>query len=194
MANMGDTLRFMVIALGVVTLVLRGRMSLLLPLGSLLTGCVALVSWIVSTNPVVTTLMPVLLSPWLSIHVTLVMTAYALLAFALINSGIGVAVKGYGERMRQLNVVLLYPALWLLGMGIFTGAVWANVSWGRYWAWDPKETWALITLMVYAVGVHRSLRFTHEPRRFHIYIILAFLTVLMTYFGVNHLASLHAYS
>lgn len=94
----------------------------------------------------------------------------------------------------RLDRVLLYPALYLLGLGIITGAVWANVSWGRYWAWDPKETWALVTFLVYAVAVHHSVRPLRSPRAFHAYMLFAFLVVLMTYFGVNAMTSLHSYS
>ena len=98
---------------------------------------------------------------------------------------------------RQLvSRLLLYPATFFLGAGIFLGAVWANVSWGRYWAWDPKEVWALITFLVYGVAFHsQSLRIFRKPLFFHIYMILAFLTVLMTYFGVNYvLGGMHSYA
>ena len=92
--------------------------------------------------------------------------------------------------LKELNITLLYPALLLLAAGIFTGAVWAGESWGRYWAWDPKETWALITLMVYCIPLHIAM----SPRRLAIFLLAAFATVVMTYWGVNHLPSLHAYS
>ena len=98
------------------------------------------------------------------------------------------------ERLMWLDRVMLYPALYLLGLGIITGAVWANVSWGRYWAWDPKETWALVTFIIYAVAMHRSIKPLNHPTTFHAYMLFAFLAVLMTYFGVNALSSLHAYS
>jgi ABC-type transport system involved in cytochrome c biogenesis permease subunit len=89
----------------------------------------------------------------------------------------------------------LYPAVFLLGTGIFLGAVWANVSWGNYWSWDPKETWALITFLVYAATFHtESVSKFNKPLFFHIYVCLAFLTVLMTYFGVNNLlGGMHSY-
>ena len=76
------------------------------------------------------------------------------------------------------------------------GATWANVSWGRYWAWDPKEVWALITIIVYAAALHsRSLRFLAAPRAFHWYSAAAFLCVLITYFGVNFfLGGMHSYA
>lgn len=77
---------------------------------------------------------------------------------------------------------------------IFLGAVWANVSWGRYWGWDPKETWALITLMLYAIPLHSSL-INIKGRNYHWFLVLAFLSVIMTYLGVNFLLpGLHSYS
>ena len=90
----------------------------------------------------------------------------------------------------------LYPAVFLLAVGIFLGAVWANVSWGAYWSWDPKETWALITMMVYAVPLHgASLPWVRNPRIYHLYMVMAFVTVLATYFGVNFfLGGMHGYS
>jgi ABC-type transport system involved in cytochrome c biogenesis permease subunit len=89
----------------------------------------------------------------------------------------------------------LTPAVFLLAIGIFIGAIWANVSWGRYWGWDPKETWALATLLVYALPLHRtSFPLFKRDAYFHTYCILAFASVLMTYFGVNHLlGGLHSY-
>ena len=76
------------------------------------------------------------------------------------------------------------------------GAVWANISWGRYWGWDPKEVWALITLIVYALPLH-SRRFDAEanPLALNIYLTAAFVTVMVTYFGVNYLlGGLHSYA
>ena len=106
--------------------------------------------------------------------------------------------SGYfaARMLMLLSRLLLYPAVFFLGAGIFLGAVWANASWGRYWAWDPKEVWALITFMVYGAAFHaRSLRIFRSPLFFHIYMIVAFLTVLMTYFGVNYiLGGMHSYA
>ena len=99
-------------------------------------------------------------------------------------------------RLQRLNRLLLLPALFLLAAGIFIGAVWANQSWGRYWGWDPKETWALITMLVYAFPLHdASLAFFRRPKVFHWYVLCAFLSVLVTYFGVNFfMAGLHSYA
>nr|WP_306306315.1 cytochrome c biogenesis protein CcsA [Segatella albensis] len=82
------------------------------------------------------------------------------------------------------------------GIGIFVGAIWANISWGTYWSWDPKETWALITFMIYAVVLHtHTLPIFRRPKIYHLYMVLAFLCIIMTYFGVNYvLGGLHSYA
>jgi ABC-type transport system involved in cytochrome c biogenesis permease subunit len=100
------------------------------------------------------------------------------------------------EALAVLSRIFLYPALTTMGLGIFIGAIWANISWGNYWSWDPKETWALITFMVYAVVVHtQSLPVFRRPVVYHVYMVLAFLTILMTYFGVNYvLGGMHSYA
>ena len=98
--------------------------------------------------------------------------------------------------LRDVSLTILYPAVFILTIGTFIGAVWANISWGSYWSWDPKETWALITMLVYSAMLHSStLSRFNRPRFFHTYAILAFLTVLITYFGVNLLlGGMHSYS
>jgi ABC-type transport system involved in cytochrome c biogenesis permease subunit len=146
------------------------------------------------------TLMPVLRTQWFVSHVSLVSTAYLLL---LVTWVVSVAALCMGrrkpactERLTRLNRALLFPAVALLTAGIFVGAVWANVSWGRYWGWDPKEVWALITLMIYAVPMHTGvLPAFRRDRVLHIYLTGAFLTVLATYFGVNLLlGGMHSYA
>lgn len=110
--------------------------------------------------------------------------------------GLIIPADGLSERLRDFSLVLLYPAVFLLTSGTFLGAVWANVSWGSYWSWDPKETWALITLLIYAVALHGGcLKAFRNPRFFHAYSIIGFLSVLVTYFGVNLLlGGMHAYA
>lgn len=143
-------------------------------------------------------LLPVLRSPFFSLHISTIVTAYALL-LAIMVVGIIALVKPNDpirlEKMKSLSVEMLYPAVALLAIGIFIGAVWANVSWGNYWSWDPKEVWALITLLIYAAPLHEKLwKSFQKPVFFHCYGILAFLSVLITYFGVNlFLGGVHAY-
>lgn len=143
-------------------------------------------------------LLPVLRSPFFSFHISTIVTAYALL-LGIMVVGIIAIVKPKNqarlERLKALSVSMLYPAVALLAIGIFIGAVWANVSWGNYWSWDPKEVWALITLLVYAAPLHeKHWKSFQKPVFFHVYGILAFLSVLITYFGVNLLlGGVHAY-
>lgn len=136
-------------------------------------------------------LMPVLNSAWLSVHVVAVMMSYTLFALMAVMSAVALLSRSEkaSDRISDVNRLLIYPAEFLLGAGIFIGAVWANQSWGRYWGWDPKEVWALITFMVYAFGLHRMVK------RLNLFCLLAFITVLVTYFGVNFLlGGLHSYA
>lgn len=176
------------------------RISLLTALAMIISAFALLVSHLSFMSPEMTPLMPVLQSPLLSIHVSTIMVAYALFAIlTLVSVAALIAYRRGGAQAEYMTLVcelLLYPAVFLLTTGIFLGAVWANVSWGTYWSWDPKETWALITLMVYAVPMHKGMigRFGN-PRFYHIYIICAFLSVLVTYFGVNYiLGGMHSYA
>jgi len=143
-------------------------------------------------------LLPVLRSPFFSLHISTIVTAYALLLGIMVVGIIALIKpkdKARLERMKSLSTAMLYPAVALLAIGIFIGAIWANVSWGNYWSWDPKEVWALITLFIYAAPLHEKVWKTFlKPVFFHIYCILAFLSVLITYFGVNMLlGGVHAY-
>ena len=144
-------------------------------------------------------LLPVLRSPFFSFHISTIVTAYALLLGILVV-GIIALIKPKDkvrmERLKGLSTAMLYPAVALLAIGIFIGAIWANVSWGNYWSWDPKEVWALITLLIYAAPLHEKLwKSFQKPMFFHIYGIFAFLSVLFTYFGVNLiLGGVHAYN
>ncbi len=142
-------------------------------------------------------LMPVLGSSLLSVHVLIIMAAYCLTAIMFVNSVWGLAVRGEtAAKCCAASLRLLEPAVLLLACGIFVGAIWANMSWGRYWGWDPKETWALITMLVYSVPLHRRfIPLLRSPRAINIYFALAFICVLMTYFGVNFfLGGMHSYA
>lgn len=173
-----------------------------LPFGCLIGGLAMMVAMIFGRDPVNTPLKPVLRSPLLSFHVITIMIAYSLLAFMMLNSIAALILMKKGTEMqrelrelKRLSLLMLFPAVFLLTTGIFIGAVWANVSWGRYWGWDPKEVWALITMLIYALPLHSSAQWLQRDKAYHIYIILAFLAVLMTYFGVNFfLPGLHSYA
>ncbi len=167
----------------------------LLPVLSLLvTSFTLLVSHFSFMSPEMTPLVPVLQSPWLSIHVSIVMISYALFAIMTLLS-VAALVKP-SEELTLTCQLLHTPATFLLAVGIFIGAVWANVSWGTYWSWDPKEVWALITMLIYAIPLHgASLPSLQKSRNYHLFMLLAFLSVLMTYFGVNYiLGGMHSYA
>ena len=203
MAGGFDSMNLLALSICVITLLMMRKYEMALPAGLLMTGFVLLVQMISGSNPPITHLMPVLTSPLLSLHVTVIMIAYALLFFVMLNGISAVIVrvtqpanKAYLERLQEISMLLLYPAVSLLAIGIFIGAVWANISWGNYWTWDPKEVWALITLMVYAASLHNTIwKSFRNPMFFHIYGILAFLSVIITYFGVNIiLGGMHSYA
>ncbi|MBR3455396.1 MAG: cytochrome c biogenesis protein CcsA [Bacteroidaceae bacterium] len=229
LGNGYETMIFMALVLMILTLLLCRRFPFALPFGFLLSGFTLLVAYLSEMNPQITPLMPVLNSPILSSHVSIIMIAYALLAFLLLNGiyclillwrrhklkaentgaqtfeGTDTGLRNQesiatiGAKIEQLTLLsrlLLYPAVFCLSIGIFLGAIWANVSWGSYWSWDPKEVWALITMMVYGVPFHdRLIRGLRRPALFHGYLVVAFLVVLMTYFGVNYLlGGMHSYA
>lgn len=178
---------------------LQRRFLFVLPFGFLLSGFTLLVAYLGEINPQITPLMPVLLSPWLSIHVSLIMIAYALYAYIFLNGILALCLRHRPEQVERLMLfskLMSYPATLFLGVGIFIGSVWANVSWGNYWSWDSKEVWALITFMIYGVAFHgASLPWMRKPMHYHIYMVLAFLSVLMTYVGVNFfLTGMHSYA
>ena len=215
LSNGYETMLFMAWVLLVLTVVLFRKFRIILVLGPLAALCCLLVAMITGSGSDITPLMPVLQSPLLSLHVMTVMCAYALFALQTLigiyavarSSSAGLLPKGRKnstlstlhsklEKATALSQLLLYPAVFLLAIGIFLGAVWANVSWGNYWSWDPKESWALITLMIYAVPFHTSsIPAFRNPRTYHIYMVVAFLAVLITYFGVNYLlGGMHSYA
>ena len=179
-----------------ISIVMQFRLRIVMVFGFLLSGFFLLVSHINQMDPAIGQMMPVLNSPLLSIHVSIIMMSYALLSLTFICGLMGIFMRSHGEELQALSRIFLYPALTAMGFGIFIGAIWANVSWGNYWSWDSKETWALITFMIYAVVVHtQSLPIFRKHLAYHIYITLAFLSIVMTYFGVNYfLTGMHSYA
>ena len=162
-------------------------------------------SWM---DPAIANLQPVLDSYWLMIHVAVIVGSYGPFALSMIlgfvslflmiltNSSNKSIMKLNIKELTLINEMSLTVGLVMLTIGNFLGGMWANESWGRYWGWDPKETWALISIMVYAFVLHMRLipglksRFVYS-----IASILSFASILMTYFGVNfYLAGLHSYA
>lgn len=179
-----------------ISILMQLRIRIVMVFGFLISGFFLLVSHINQMDPAIGQMMPVLNSPLLSIHVSIIMLSYALLSLTFICGTMGICLRSHGEELQALSRIFLYPALTTMGFGIFIGAIWANVSWGNYWSWDSKETWALITFMIYAVVVHtQSLPVFRKPLVYHIYITLAFMSIAMTYFGVNYfLTGMHSYA
>ncbi len=177
---------------------MRRSLPIIQPMGFILAGFTMLVASLSIADPDSGNLAPVLNSPLLGVHVLCMMVSYTLFGLVALIGIMGLVQKGDDARamLRDVSLTILYPAVFILITGTFIGAVWANISWGSYWSWDPKETWALITMLVYSAMLHGGVmsRF-NRPRFFHIYAILAFLTVLITYFGVNLLlGGMHSYA
>ncbi|RLD55429.1 MAG: protein NrfI, partial [Bacteroidetes bacterium] len=158
-------------------------------------------------DPEITSLVPVLKSYWLSVHVSLITASYgffgigavlgiiSLLLFMLRNKTRS-HIDKHIKNITYINEVALLLGLTLLVIGNFLGGIWANESWGRYWGWDPKETWAYISILVYTIVLHiHLLKKFYSPYLFAVLSMLAFFSILMTYFGVNfYLAGLHSYA
>lgn len=176
-------------------------------LATLFGGIILFVSGLSWMDPQINPLVPVLKSPWLMFHVAVIVAAYGFFGISCLIGLTNMVMIGLTKeknqamlmaRVRELTIVnemSLLIGLALMTIGTFLGAVWANESWGRYWGWDPKETWALITMIVYAIVVHLRL----VPRWKDIWLfnftsVLAFSSVLMTFFGVNYfLSGMHSY-
>ena len=183
-----------------VALCLRRRRNLVVAACCLavLCGVVSLCSGVTSPGAV----QPVLRTPLLPLHVVTIVVSYVIIGLLAVNAFVALCaycLKRDYERLEATAVygrVMLYLAVLFLVAGIFLGAVWANISWGRYWGWDPKEVWALVTLFVCSFGFHtRSLPFMARPLVFHIFCLVAFVVMLFTYLGVNFLfEGLHSYA
>ena len=159
-------------------------------------------------DPAIANLQPVLNSYWLMIHVAVIVGSYGPTALGMILGFVSLLLMIFTTKENKLkmdlnikeltiiNEMALTVGLVMLTIGNFLGGMWANESWGRYWGWDPKETWALISIMVYAFVIHMRLIPGLRSRWFfNLMSIVAFASILMTYFGVNfYLAGLHSYA
>ena len=145
-------------------------------------------------------LMPVLISPWLTIHVSILMTAYSMLTFTFILAVVSIfliILKRKQELVQNItntSRVFCIIGVVLLTAGIIIGSAWANISWGQYWSWDPKETWALITLIGYCAALPGVIPAAdRRPWLYHLIILIAFGLLIMTYLGINLFGGMHAY-
>ncbi len=170
-----------------------------------ITLMVAHLSWM---DPEITNLVPVLKSYWLTIHVSIITASYGFFALGALLGFLNLIFNLFktdknilkvDERIEELsyiNEMSITVGLYMLTIGTFLGGIWANESWGRYWGWDPKETWALVSILVYAFIVHMRMMPGLKSRyTFNLFTVIGFGSIIMTYFGVNYyLSGLHSYA
>ncbi len=175
---------------------------------AVLSGLILMVAHLSWMDPEITNLVPVLKSYWLTIHVAIITASYGFLALGALMGFLSLILfnlkteKNHQDlnltisELSVINEMTLQIGLFFLTIGTFLGGVWANESWGRYWGWDPKETWALVTVLLYAFVLHmRMIPGIRGKFAFNLMALISFASVLMTYFGVNYyLAGLHSYA
>lgn len=184
-----------------VSLCLAPHNPLVYPLGFLLSGFAMLEAWLSGADALIKPLNTALSSPFLSVHVTCMMISYTLLGLLALGSIMALLVRRAQARYRLSGFLtkILIPAECLLVLGTLLGAVWAKQAWGSFWSWDPKETWALITAIVYALVIlFRCIDLKRKTKKgteiFNTLCVTAFIFVLITYFGVNLLfGGMHSY-
>jgi cytochrome c-type biogenesis protein CcsB len=182
------------------------------PISLAVTGILSAIALIVASmswmNPEITNLVPVLKSYWLIIHVAIITSSYGFLAMGALLGFLNLSLmisrtKKNSDRLKvtiqEISYIIelsLIVGLFLLSIGCFIGGVWANESWGRYWGWDPKETWALVSILVYSAILHLR----NVPNGTNQFIlsslsVVGFSTIIMTFFGVNYyLSGMHSYA
>ena len=184
------------------------RSSLTLAATAVLASLTLMVAHLSFMDPEITNLVPVLQSYWLTLHVSVITASYGFLGLGAILGLVNMILYSLNtthnrkhilktvDDLSVINYRTLALGLYFLTIGTFLGAVWANESWGRYWGWDPKETWSLITMIVYAFVIHsKNIKALNSIFAFNIMSVYAFSAVLMTYFGVNYyLSGLHSYA
>lgn len=178
-----------------------------LSLTSILSGVTLFVAHLSWMDPQITNLVPVLRSYWLNIHVSVITASYGFLGLCSLLGFFTLLLfvfrktenKAFDRHIveaTRINEMAMILGLSLLTIGNFLGGVWANESWGRYWGWDPKETWALVSILIYAAVVHfRFIPKLNTPYAFAIASTVSFASIIMTYFGVNfYLSGMHSYA
>ena len=200
-SNTYETMLYIAWCVALGGLLFMKKSSIVLALSSVMAAVTLLISSLNWLDPVITPLMPVLNSPWLILHVTVITASYGFFAICAVIGlySLIISFKRDSDKvvkeLASINEFFMYIGLILVTVGTFLGAIWANLSWGRYWGWDAKESWALITIFVYAIVTHtRLIPKLKNNIIFSGLSIFAILSVLMTYFGVNYyLSGLHSY-
>ncbi|TQR33709.1 c-type cytochrome biogenesis protein CcsB [Campylobacter sp. MIT 99-7217] len=209
-SNAYESMVYIAWALALSGIFFSRKSPIALALTSILAGVVLHVAHLGEMDPQITNLVPVLKSYWLSIHVSVITASYGFLGLCCLL-GIFVLIlmcflKKEGKHNEnilrniteasRINEMAMILGLILLTIGNFLGAIWANESWGRYWSWDSKETWALISILIYAAVLHMRLvpKFNNQYS-FALWSMFAYWSIIMTYFGVNYfLVGLHSYA
>ena len=211
LTNLYESLTFFALTIGIIYLIIEWRYNnrrigaVVLPLVCLTLAFAALKVPGKDIQP----LIPALKSNWLIAHVLTVFVGYAafLIAFGISAMYLFFSIRGDqasdnpGNKKKTRDMQYLDELIYQLSMfgflfltvGIITGAVWANSAWGRYWGWDPKETWSLVTWLIYAALLHLRMMRGWRGMRIAVISIIGFAAVLFTYFGVNYLPGLHSY-
>lgn len=207
-SNGYETMIFVGWATALAGLLFAARSSVTLAITSVLSGIILFVAGMSWMNPEITPLVPVLKSYWLIIHVAVITSSYGFLGMAallgllnliLMSARSKVRTEKLSDSILEVSYIIelaMIIGLMLLTAGCFIGAVWANESWGRYWGWDPKETWALVSILTYTVILHLR----NVPAANNVFVlsslaVLGFGTILMTFFGVNYyLSGMHSYA
>ena len=204
-SNSYETMVYIAWATVLAGLIFGQKSTITLALATLFGGVILFVSGLNWMDPQINTLVPVLKSPWLMFHVAVIVAAYGFFGISFLLGITNLSLMAFTKnslvvtyRIKELSIInnlSLLVGLALMTAGTFLGAVWANESWGRYWGWDPKETWALITVVVYAIVTHlHMVRKWNNPWIFNLLSVLAFSSVLMTFLGVNYfLSGMHSY-
>lgn len=206
-SNAYESMIYIAWAAGFSGVVLFRKSYLAQSMASFLAGISLFVAHLGFMDPQIGNLVPVLKSYWLNIHVSIITASYGFLGLCFMLGALTLALFIFRSSkhpeldhtiltLHTINEMAMILGLAMLTVGNFLGGVWANESWGRYWGWDPKETWALISIVVYVIVLHvRFIPKCNNPYVFASLSVVAFYSILMTYFGVNfYLSGLHSYA
>lgn len=205
LSNTYETMIYIAYSAGLGGVIFFRRQAFPLASSFIMAGLFMFAGHLGSIDPEITNLVPVLKSFWLTVHVSVITASYGFLGIGAILGAITLVLfmlnkKGRLEseisKLTDTNEAALIIGLTLLVIGNFLGGIWANESWGRYWGWDPKETWAYISILIYAILTHlRLIAALYSKYLFACLSLLAFSSILMTYYGVNfYLSGMHSYA
>ena len=207
-SNAYESMIFIAWATMIAGLIFSRKSNIALAVTGILASLILMVAHLNWMDPEITNLVPVLDSYWLMIHVAIITASYGFLGLACLLAFLNLILMIFKSRKNSkkvdntlteltiINEMTIQVGLFLLTIGTFLGGVWANESWGRYWGWDAKETWALVSVLVYVFVIHmRFIPKLNNKFSFNTAALVAFSAIIMTYFGVNYyLSGLHSYA